>query len=117
MKATAKPTAHVLHPKVTDPAVRQRIKDAMFDRLQPYAWSRLSDHFATIVVPDVIDHLMDVVKELSDEELQWNDLWESSWDPRAGSRRGIKFNHAGIAALAREISDEMYRDWIRKFLE
>lgn len=88
---------------------REEIKAKVTETHGKYVEPNHIDNFKMVASCEILNHLMNIVVTMDNEELHWNDWWVKGFkNDRAGI--GNCPDHQGLLKLANEIAEEIYNE-------
>lgn len=87
---------------------RKEIKAKVTETHGKYVAPNHIDNFKMVASREIINHFMNIVVTMENEELHWNDWWKDGFkETRISSHCP---DHSGLLKLANEIAEEIYNE-------
>lgn len=87
---------------------REEIKAKVTKTHGFYVRSNHIDNFKRVAHREILNHFMNIVVTMGNEELRWNNWWEDGFkETRISSHCP---DHNGLLTLANEIAEEIYNE-------
>lgn len=89
-------------------SAREKIKAKVTETHGKYVAPNHIDNFKMVASREILNHFMNIVVTMENEELHWNDWWKDGFkETRISSYCP---DHSGLLKLANEIAEEIYNE-------